>query len=453
MPLALHDTIAALASPPGPAFRGIVRLSGPEVRESLSGLFRPDNLATWETSVLPVLPVRHSGCFWLDEIGRDIPVSLYLWPTPRSYTGQPMAEIHAIGSPPLLEAMLAALYAGGVRPARAGEFTLRSFLAGKIDLVQAEAVLGVIDADDHVQLNRALAQLAGGISGRIGEIRVDLIALLADLEAGLDFADEDIDFISAQETTNRLARAEESVTRLLDQAAQRMRSTGAARIVLAGPPNAGKSTLFNALAGRAAALVSATAGTTRDYLTAELTWHGRRVELIDTAGLESAAEGPLQTALEISDVQLKQADLILWCTPIDQPDTQTLDAAIPVELPKLHVLTKSDLCAAPPADEIAVSATTGAGLENLTTAVVARLSQASTSRGELLGTTGARCRDSLLGTVQALQQAQEIAEAGLGEELLSIEVRTALDELGKVSGAVYTDDILDRIFSKFCIGK
>ncbi len=184
----------------------------------------------------------------------------------RSYTGQPLVEIHAPGSPPLLEAVLARSFEAGVRPAHPGELTLRAFLAGRMDLLQAEAVLGVIDAAGEDTLAIALRQLAGGISGRMSQVRGDLIDLLADLEAGLDFVEDGIEFVSRDDLAARIGRAQSTIGELLAQCQSRAQSQGRRRVVLAGLPNAGKSTLFNALLSRDAALVSAVAGTTRDYL-------------------------------------------------------------------------------------------------------------------------------------------------------------------------------------------
>jgi len=448
----LHDTIAALSSAPGAARRGIIRISGAEAKSCLDQLFDADSPECWQQSKVPR---RHLGQFHIRAIDRSIPLAVYLWPASRSYTGEPMAELHAPGSPPLLEAMLAELYAGVVRPARAGEFTLRAFLAGKIDLIQAEAVLGVIDADDQPQLESALKQLAGGISDRISRLRDQLLSLLADLEAGLDFADEDIEFVDNPKLVAALRAAQAQLTQLLNQAVERMRSTGARRVVLAGNANAGKSTLFNALLGRSAALVSPVAGTTRDYLSAEIEWRGMAIELFDTAGCQADATGPLREGIAQRDEQLRRADLILWCNPIDLQVDQSSEflTASSSDCPILAVRTKSDLQATTPADELYVSGATGLGIEELIDAVVRQLSESASSAGELLGTTSARCRDSLSGACAALERAMEIAEAAAGEELLAIEIRDALDELGKICGAVYTDDILDRIFSKFCIGK
>jgi tRNA modification GTPase len=271
MSLQFDDTIAALASAAGPAGEAIVRISGPAVRSTLLNAFVPNDETAFRSAKTAAC---HAGHIRIAALKSLLPARLYFWPSGRSYTGEPMAEIHTLGSPPLVEATLAELHRHGARPARPGEFTLRAFLAGRIDLTQAEAVLGVVDAHDHAELASALDQLAGGLSGPIGRIREDLLLLLADLEAELDFVDEDIEFVPRDQVLARLERAHDYLASLQSQSLERMRSTGRPRVVLAGLPNAGKSTLFNALVGRDAALVSAVQGTTRDYLSAELDWHG-----------------------------------------------------------------------------------------------------------------------------------------------------------------------------------
>ncbi|HMC10679.1 MAG TPA: GTPase, partial [Pirellulaceae bacterium] len=271
MPIHLHpdDTIAALASAVGPGMRGILRISGPATKAVLEGLFTPGSAG--EAPFPQSTPWCHAGVLRIAGINQPVPVDLYFWPNRRSYTGEPLAELHTIGSPPILEAILAELFARGVRASQPGEFTLRAFLAGRIDLTQAEAVLGVIDAQSESELATALNQLAGGLSSQIIRLRGDLLDLLADLEAGLDFADEPIEFVSHVSLVGRLGLARDVVTELFERATQRTRSSPKPRVVLAGPPNAGKSTLLNLLAGGRAALVSETAGTTRDYLAVEAT--------------------------------------------------------------------------------------------------------------------------------------------------------------------------------------
>ncbi|MEE3366939.1 MAG: tRNA uridine-5-carboxymethylaminomethyl(34) synthesis GTPase MnmE, partial [Planctomycetota bacterium] len=236
---ATDDTIAAVASPHGGAARGIVRISGPDTLDLCQEFFTPDDWpGDWPG---PDLSARRYAGTWrigtAADLSRQLPVDLHLWPNRNSYTGQPSAEIHMIGSPPVLQKLLEELLAHetpGVRVARPGEFTLRSFLAGRIDLVQAEAVLGVIEAEDHVGLEVALRQLAGGLSGPLGQLRSQLVGLLSDLEAGLDFADEDIEFISARQRTDRLEALAQALATIRQQAGQRMTSGERHQVVFAG---------------------------------------------------------------------------------------------------------------------------------------------------------------------------------------------------------------------------
>jgi tRNA modification GTPase len=455
MPVSLNpaDTIAALASAPGSAARGIIRLSGPAAPDVAGSIFTADCPAP------PDAPANRAICLAgrlkIAALARPIPADLYLWRGRRSYTGQPLAELHTLGSPPVLEAILAELLTRGARPAQAGEFTLRAFLAGRLDLTQAEAVLGVIDARDERELKTALAQLAGGLASRLVQLRGDLLDLLADLEAGLDFADEHIEFVSHATLVGRLGLARDLIDELLSQADRRMRSSVRPRVVLAGPPNAGKSTLFNALAGAPAALVSSVAGTTRDYLVREATLQGLAVELVDTAGEESAVGGISQHAQQLRSQQILSADLVVMCRAADQAAQPPTDFGGIAPERVLAVVTKADLARGAPtaAGQLAVSAPAGTGIGELVAAIASRLAGASAGEASLLGMTAARSEGSLHGARAALERAVGIARSESDQELLAIEIREALDELGRIAGDVYTDDILDRIFSRFCIGK
>ena len=288
--LVLDDTIVAIASAAGGAARGIVRLSGPDALEVVRKCFVPADPAL-ELRALRAATVV-TGIFVdgkpdaSDAARLKLPCELYLWPTARSYTRQPMAEIHTFGSPPLMNIVVQTLCEHGARTANPGEFTLRAFLGGRIDLIEAEAVLGVIDAADRRQLEIALDHLAGGLSRPLMEVRGSLLDLLADLEAGLDFVEDDIRFVEQDELQARLAAAAERLDALSKQLAARSWNVGRPRVALVGAPNAGKSSLFNALATNATALVSEEAGTTRDYLTAIVNADGLEIELIDTAGIE-----------------------------------------------------------------------------------------------------------------------------------------------------------------------
>ena len=475
MTLQLDDTIAALASAAGPGARGVVRISGPCVREVLELIFEPADSERWRQTRNAE---RHEGRFTLapsyaavEEPAAPqtaLPCAVYLWPTGRSYTGQPMAELHAVGSPPLLEAVLATLFAGHVRPARPGEFTLRAFLAGRVDLVQAEAVLGVVDAHDHEELQVALQQLAGGISSKIDDVRRSLLDLLADLEAGLDFVEEDIEFIDRNVLTEQVEEATQFLNELLLQASERMQSTGRNRVVLSGLPNAGKSTLFNALCGRSAALVSDVQGTTRDYLTAAIDCAGIAVELVDTAGtdfpvakLQYSDDSLITAEAQQQRIeQIQRADLIVWCSAsdMDEQDRAGDECRIREQMQQhsaiLRVRTKADLAVTDDrSGDLAVSAHSGDGLDEFLQAMSRCLADTHRTGHQFVGTTAARCRESLASSVNSLKRARDAAAAEAGEELVAIELRDALDHLGRIVGAVYTDDILDRIFSKFCIGK
>ncbi len=313
-------------------------------------------------------------------------------------------------------------------------------------------MLGVIDAQNPAQLEAALEQLAGGLAGPIAALRDRLLDVLAHLEANLDFAEEpDVDPLARAGLAESLSDSAAEVAALAERLRGRDRPEGHPLVVLAGPPNAGKSRLFNALLGQSRALVSPQPGTTRDYLSALCDCDGLTVELIDTAGLEPAATAIDDRAQSFRAEQSARADLLLDCRSADTPSLPP----IAPDRPRLRVWTKSDL--APPIDRlepntIATSAESGAGLDVLRRAIATTL-RAQAADSDLPATTGARCRESLVHASQSLQSASETLRLSGGDELVAIDLRQALDELGKVVGAVVTDDILDRIFRRFCIGK
>lgn len=462
MPLDLEDTIVALASPPGPALRGIVRVSGLNTAEIVARLFLPSPAsANWRSAKLPR---RFTGKLAMPSIMVPVPTALMYWPTRRSFTGQPMAEFHLSGSVPLVEATLEHLCENGARLARRGEFTMRAFLSGRIDLLQAEAVLGVIEATDHDELQKALSQLGGRITSRLRELRIDLIALLGDLEAGLDFVEEDIEFITKSEIAVRLDAALGLLGELADVSATRLPAGYRRRVVLAGLPNAGKSTLFNCLIEKHHAIVSPIAGTTRDYLTSTLQLDDMDVELIDTAGWEDAADLIMERAQVLRAEQVSASDLVVWCTAADlseearDEDLRLQQLALQRCPTLLEVLTRWDLVQNPSSlhhasSVLRVSAANGEGVDLLRVALREQLKGTQSARSELLGTTAVRCRDSLHRTIQSLTLAKVATSEFRGDELVAIEIRQALHELSVILGEVYTDDILDHIFSNFCIGK
>ena len=452
----LDDTIVAIASAVGGAARGILRTSGPDVPGCLLGIFQAEEPIDWPAMGVPtVVP----GSLRLDAPGASLPGELYVWPTSRSFTGQPVAEFHTLGSPPLLDAALRAVCGCGARLAEPGEFTLRAFLCGRLDLTQAEAVLGVIDAAGPAEFQAALAQLAGGLAVPLRRLRDVLLDLLAHLEAGFDFADEDLPLITAGDLRRKLAEAADATATLARQMESRTESTGLVRVVLTGWPNVGKSSLFNALAGRSQALVSPHPGTTRDYLTAECDLGGGvRCLLVDTAGVEPVVEGSAaevrRSAQAASQRQSQAAQVRVLCLDSTRSpnDWERAELASPGRS-RLVVLTKAD--APQPTDcpraALATSALSGEGIATLREQLRRQILEAGGEAGEVVAGTAARCRESLRLAAECLVRAGEVLAQG--QELVAVELRLALDEIGKAAGTVYTDDLLDRIFSRFCIGK
>ncbi|QJW96487.1 tRNA modification GTPase [Frigoriglobus tundricola] len=485
------DTIVAVSSATGAAARAIVRVGGPNARGVVAAVFVAEeptpspslkggeqDLWSSDTSggsreasraVTPLPSGRGAGgvgsprprrlvlgSLRLTGVYSPLPAALYFFAGPRSYTGQDIAEIHTIGSPPLVERLVADLLAAGARPARPGEFTMRAFLAGKKDLPQAEAVQAVIEAGTDADLSAALAQLAGGVSQPLDALRDDLLNLLADVEAALDFADEDIEFVGAAETLRRVAAAVDHLDAVRKQLNDRTISGRPVRVALVGLPNAGKSSLFNALAG-GAALVSPVPGTTRDYLTRPFGLAGVSAELIDTAGWQAASDTIEEQAQRLGTEQAARADVIVWCDAhgafgtADEARLRATAAAV------LKVRTKSDLHPSggrePPVSqeaEVSASVVAPGGLDALRAAlgdIVTSLVRPA------LAPSQSRCRHHVLVCLERLREAHRLAARGDPPELLALALRGAVDALGEMTGAVYTNDLLDRIFSRFCIGK
>lgn len=467
MPYDLDDTIAAIGTAPAGAARGMVRITGPQTLACLSTCFSccDNNLSLTKLKAPVVVPgticCESPNSQTISGRTLKIPCDLFLWPTDRSYTRQPTAELHTIGSPPLLEAVINEVCAHGARAAEPGEFTLRAFLAGRMDLTQAEAVLGVIDARDQPSLDTALAQLAGGLSQPLTELRESLLQILAELEAGLDFVDEDIEFISHQALHDRLAEAKQTVAATIQQMANRTDTTDLPRVAIIGAPNVGKSSLFNALLAseqqEVRAIVSPQSGTTRDYVTAVIHIEGIPCEIVDTAGQEAtlAGESIEQAAQKMTGEQSQQANLRLVCIDGKTEDSiEEIKRMFPADS-YLVVRTKADLATDSTSDDqaIACSSVTGAGLDTLRSRIREQLMNALQNDGGTVAITSARCADSLRHADEALSRSLQLVEHLGGDELIAAEVRGALTELGRVVGAVYTDDVLDRIFSQFCIGK
>ncbi len=447
----LDDTIAAVATSGAAGHRGIVRISGPAVVRVIQPWFQSAVKLDSVTSAEVII-----GQLLFDDSDCGMPCHLYLWPSRRSYTRQPTIELHTVGNVALLEAIVRNVCRTGARLAQPGEFTLRAFLSGRLDLPQAEAVLGIIDATGQQQFQTALQQLAGGVSEPLNHIRDGLLNLCADLEAGLDFVEEDIEFVTANQARRRLEESAKVVAQLQQQMEQRNVHQADPLVVLLGRPNAGKSALFNALSQDQAAIVSPHAGTTRDVVSRRIRFGRVDCQLIDTAGLEIADDETSNQSQRAARRALENATLYLLCS--ESRTTAANDVikewALHDSIPILRVQTKSDLVTTPIAEGvIATSSITGEGITELSQAIEHQLVSSQHETGEVVGTTSTRCRESLTLVAESLHRAIRLVVDQQGDELVTAELRIALEHLGRIVGAVYTDDVLDRIFSRFCIGK
>ncbi|RCS54216.1 GTP-binding protein [Bremerella cremea] len=452
MSLDLDRTIAAISSAPGTGGRCIVRLSGRDaVAIALSittGNMAPPTARAEVTQRSIALPE-----------GRTLTADFWIWPTERSYTRQPQVEIHLPGSRPIADGLVARLRTQGAHLAQPGEFTMRAFLAGRLDLTQAEAVLGIIDATGEGRFQSALRQLAGGLSGPLQNARTELVELLALLEAGLDFVEEDIEFISQEELCGRINGILTSLIELREQINSRTYGQALPKIALVGLPNAGKSTLFNALTRSDDAITSSTAGTTRDFISRKVTWQGVDLELIDTAGHETASQDDLLAKLMIEQTRFatEESDLCLLCVDATSGLSEEI-CLLQQRLPAdrlLVVATKSDAQPDPTATfcQLATSGTKQTGLDLLEKTILQRIESLQLSTTQMVPETAVRCLGAIEATIESLTTCQHGFSLELSEELVASEIRFAISQLAEVVGAVYTDDLLDVIFSRFCIGK
>ncbi len=361
MPIAdVRDTIVALASAPGPGKRAIIRISGPEARRIAGTVFDPAD------ALLASRRCRCEGQLQISGIESSLPADVYLWPAPRSYTAQDVIELHTISCPPLLDRLIGDILNHGCRSALPGEFTLRAFVAGKLDLPRAEAVLGVIEAGSRQDLKDALTQLAGGMTQPLEGLRENLLDLLADVEAGLDFTEEGIQFVDREALLCRLAKGLAQLTLAQKQFQDRAITDRPFRVVLVGRPNVGKSSLFNALTGGPSALVSAHPGTTRDYLIAKLQIKNVMFEIVDTAGWREASSTIEGQAQALGRDAAEAGDLLLLCLEAGADICKEENALLtrPGSPRVSAVATKCDVAIAP-AGLPATSARTGAGIDAL----------------------------------------------------------------------------------------
>lgn len=454
----MSDLIAAVATPPGPGGVGIVRLSGPGAHRAAAQVFRPmqrgaltdapDRLLVYGTVLGPEGEGIDSGLTFVSR-------------APHSYTGEDTAELQCHGSPVVLGLVLEALYRAGARPARPGEFTQRAFLNGRLDLTQAEAVIDLIEADSARAVQNAAGQLAGALSRRIGGVYDALTDLMAHFCAVLDYPDEDLDPFRAEGMAAVLAEQGAALAALLQTAARGRRLRDGVVCALVGRPNAGKSSLLNALAGYERAIVTDRPGTTRDTVEAAVSLAGLPFRLIDTAGLRASDDPAEQLGVARSRAAMDEADVVLLvCDGTAVPGDE--ERALLAELGDRAVVvrSKADRPAAwdalPGGETVAVSARTGAGLDALEAVLGRRgaaLLPAARAGEQGLMLTNARQTDAVRRALEAVRRAEEGLGAGLPPDLLLTDVEDALAALGELTGRTVREDVTDRIFSRFCVGK
>ena len=448
----LNDTIVAISTPPGRGGIGIVRLSGPDARAVAAPLLQLRHpLAAGQARFAHIIDTSDSEV--LDE------AVVTFFEAPNSYTSEDIVEIAAHGSPVLLDYLLRASLRNGARLAEPGEFTQRAFLSGRLDLTQAEAVRDLIESTTLHQARLAAQQLGGALSRQIAPIKEKLVHLIAALEAGIDFAEDDIDLLPASEIAAQIEAIAAPLTALEQTFAYGRIVRDGFTLAIVGRPNAGKSSLFNRLVERDRAIVTAAPGTTRDLVTERVSLDGIPVELVDTAGLRDAIDEAESLGIAKSREAMAEADIVLLVRDATQPLHREDEAAISAhaDRPLLIALNKRDLApqAALPASAhpiISTSALTGEGISELRRAILATLSAAApTSETALL--TNLRQQQAVSGTVAALARAQQATAASIPHEMLLLDLYEALQSLDALTGVTTTDDILRLIFSTFCIGK
>ncbi|MBI3810243.1 MAG: tRNA uridine-5-carboxymethylaminomethyl(34) synthesis GTPase MnmE [Nitrospirae bacterium] len=456
------DTICAIATPPCEGGIGIIRVSGEKALDIASRVFAGSGGRTvrdYQTHTL------HHGELRAPDGKRIDEVLVAVMKAPRSYTCEDVVEFHCHGGPLILRLGMEALFLSGARLAEPGEFSKRAFLNGRLDLAQAEAVMDLISARTEAGLRVALEQLRGALSEELGRLREGLVRLLVEVEAGIDFSDEDITFISAQGLANGVTVVRDRITQLIRTAEEGRIVREGVTAVLVGRPNVGKSSLMNALAKADRAIVTPIPGTTRDVLEEFVNVRGIPVRLLDTAGLRETVDVVEREGVRRSHDALARAELVLavldGSEPLDDEDRRLLDLARGKEA--ILVVNKSDL---PPRLEprhlkglteenriVWTSATASAGLEELRDAIRDAVLKQGLEPSEGVLITHLRHRGALERAQASLEQVQLSVERCMAAEFVAVDLRAAVNAIGEIIGETTTDDILGRIFKEFCIGK
>jgi tRNA modification GTPase len=457
-------TIAALATAPVPAGVAVVRISGPDTRAVVRKVFRGKHSPTGAPRELLF------GTFVDSASGERIDSGLAVFmPGPASFTGEDVAEFQCHGSPVLVKKLLRAIYACGVLPAPAGEFTRRAFLNGKLDLAQAEAIADVVHSKGEEELRFAEEQLHGRLSSVLSEIGEPLRDTLAEIEASIDFPEEDINPDTLETLKKRAESGLERIEGMLATYDFGSLVRDGVRVLLCGRPNSGKSSLLNRLLGKERAIVSDISGTTRDLIEDHATIDGHSFIFCDSAGIRETEDHVEKIGVELAKERLSWADIVLFVVDVTDAEQALLEETLTILCKESDrvwlVLNKVDLSSGEDKHESSLSARcastrrlsakTGEGIEELMDELVSHIERAAPAHGDTGETiTNERHRDCLRRAANSLRECGGLLDTEVAPlSIVGTEVRQALEALDEIVGKTYTEDILGRIFSKFCIGK
>ncbi|HEY1010650.1 MAG TPA: tRNA uridine-5-carboxymethylaminomethyl(34) synthesis GTPase MnmE [Sphingobacteriaceae bacterium] len=449
-----HDTIVALATPQGSGAIGVIRLSGTEAINITNRVFRGRDLNKQPSHTIHFGTIR-DGEVILDEVL----VSLFV--SPSSYTKENVVEISTHGSKYIIESIIRLLIREGARAAQPGEFTLRAFLNGGMDLSQAEAVADLIASNSRASHQVALQQMRGGFSNELKVLRDQLIHFASMIELELDFAEEDVEFANREELKALIYQINRILLRLISSFEQGNVLKNGVPVVIAGKPNVGKSTLLNALLNEERAIVSDIAGTTRDTIEDEINIHGITFRFIDTAGIRETHDIIEAKGVERTREKMRAAKLIIYLVDPSQDLTdieRQLAEADSLKIPLVLLVNKSDLLSPQQQQELAhlnpnfISAKNKEGIEELKEELLRKVNLNNISTDDVM-VTNVRHLEALQHTEKSLNRVLEGIDNPVTSDFLAMDIKQALHYLGEITGTVTTDDLLENIFSKFCIGK
>lgn len=448
------DTIIALSTPPGSGAIGVIRLSGPDSVNLTNEVFKGKDLTQQATHTLHFGLIKDG-----DRIIDEVVVGLYI--APKSYTKENVVEISCHGSNYIIQQILNLMISKGARAAKPGEFTLRAFLNGAFDLSQAEAVADLIASDSKASHDVALQQMRGGFASELKDLREQLIHFASMIELELDFAEEDVEFANREQLRNLIMQLNRVLYRLIASFEMGNVLKNGVPIVIAGRPNVGKSTLLNALLNEERAIVSDIAGTTRDTIEDELNIAGVIFRFIDTAGIRDTADVIEAKGVERTLERMKQAKLIIYMVDALQ-SSEELDMQLAelkqLGIPYLALINKADLLtpakreAFEQQEVLFLTAKEGVGIDELKQQLLAKVNLHHINTSETL-VSNIRHVEALKNTEAALQRVLQNIDNPVTSDFLAMDIKQALHYLGEITGTVTTDDLLENIFSKFCIGK